>query len=410
MLLHGSAVSAYPDGATIPQIAQTTAFQYETAEDHERVFMGRKPGFAYTRVGNPTVAAFERRIAELEGGKRAYACSSGMSAVALALLNMLGSGDEIIAGAGLYGGTIDLLRDLGQFGIVTRFVKNMTADEIEPLMNDRTRVLFGEVIGNPSLAVMDIRQMAALAHSRGIPLVVDSTTATPYLVRPIELGADLVVHSSSKYINGGGNSVSGVIIDAESFAWDFDRFEALAPFKKYGHLAYGVRMATDLRENFGACLSPFNAFLNIIGMETLGLRMERICEGARLLAESLSRFPELQVRYPLLQGNPDRNLAKSQLRGRGGGIITFRAGSKQKAFEVMNRLRYAKRASNIGDIRTLVIHPASTLYIHSTEEERGRAGVFEDTVRVSVGIEDPGDLISDFTDAVKSCIGTNNHL
>ncbi len=164
MLLHGSAVSRYADGATIPPIAQTTAFQYETAEEHESVFCGRRPGFAYTRVGNPTVSAFERRIAEMEGGSRAYACSSGMSAVAMALLNMLSSGDEIIAGAGLYGGMIDLFRDLRQFGIVPRFVQNMTVEEIEPLLNDRTRVLFGEVIGNASLAVTDIRKIAGFAH------------------------------------------------------------------------------------------------------------------------------------------------------------------------------------------------------------------------------------------------------
>lgn len=404
MLLHGSAVSRYADGATIPPIAQTTAFQYETAEEHESVFCGRRPGFAYTRVGNPTVSAFERRIAEMEGGSRAYACSSGMSAVAMALLNMLSSGDEIIAGAGLYGGTIDLFRDLRQFGIVTRFVQNMTVEEIEPLLNDRTRVLFGEVIGNPSLAVTDIRKIAGFAHVNGIPLVLDSTTATPYLVKPIELGADLVIHSSSKYINGGGNAVSGVIVDAESFSWDFDRYKALAPFGKYGKMAYGVRMATDVRENLGCCLSPFHAFLNILGMETLGLRMEQICEGARSLAETLARIPELQVRYPTLPGNPYRELSEKQFRGRGGGIFTFRVGSKQKAFDVMNHLRYAARASNIGDLRTLVIHPASTLYIHSSEEERRRADVFDDTVRVSVGIEDPDDLIPDFTEAIRCCL------
>ena len=178
----------------------------------------------------------------------------------------------------------------------------------------------------------------------------------------------------------------------------------VAPFGKYGKMAYGVRMATDVRENLGCCLSPFHAFLNILGMETLGLRMERICEGARSLAETLARIPELQVRYPTLPGNPYRELSEKQFRGRGGGIFTFRAGSKQKAFDVMNHLRYAARASNIGDLRTLVIHPASTLYIHSSEEERRRAGVFDDTVRVSVGIEDPDDLIPDFTEAIRCCL------
>ena len=230
-LLHGNAVKRYADGATVPPISQVSAFSYETAEELEKVFNNRAPGFAYTRIGNPTAAAFEQRICELEGGKGAVACSSGMSAVTSALLNIVGSGDEIIAGSGLFGGTIDLFGDLQELGITTKFVKHVTVEEIEPLVTERTKAVFGEVIGNPGLDVIDIRAVADFVHSKGIPLIVDSTTATPYLIRAMEYGADIVVHSSSKYINGGGNSISGVIIDGGEFRWDYDRYPGLKNIK-----------------------------------------------------------------------------------------------------------------------------------------------------------------------------------
>ncbi len=401
-LLHGKAVREYPYHATIPPISQVTAFRFHSAEEQEKVFMHKASGYAYSRVGNPTVAAFEQRMNELEGGNAAIACSSGMSAVALAMLNMLASGDEVIAGSGLYGGTIDLFRDLRKFGIKVKFVKHMTISEIEPLISDRTRLLYAEVIGNPGLDVLDIRAVSDLAHSRGIPLMVDATTATPYLVRPLDWGADIVVHSGSKYINGGGNSISGVIVDGAVFPWDFGKYPALSDFSRYGPLAYTIRLRTDIWENMGCCLSPFHAFMNICGLETLGLRMERICSNARKLAEALSEIPGIQVNYPLLQDNPYRELAIKQFEGKGGGILTFRVGSKEKAFQVMNHLKYVTIASNLGDVRTLAIHPASTLYINSDEESREAAGVYEDTIRISTGIEDPEDLIEDLTEAIEA--------
>lgn len=402
-LLHGKAVKPYADDATIPQISQVSAFQYETAEEQERVFQHKAVGFAYTRVGNPTVAAFEQRINELEGGNAAIACSSGMSAITLGLLNMLCAGDEIIASSSLYGGTLDLFEDLIKFGITTRFVEHMTIEEIEPLINEKTKLIFSEVIGNPGLAVLDIRTIADYAHSKGIPLMVDSTTATPYLVNPIRLGANFVVHSSSKYINGGGNSISGVLIDAAKFKWDFEKFRALDGYKKYGPLAYTIRLRTDIWENMGSCLSPFNAFMNIVGMETLGIRMERICSNADTIAHALNEIDGLAVNYPSLDNNPYRELAEQQFDGKGfGGILTFRAGSKEKAFKVLNALKFVTRASNIGDIRTLVIHPASTLFIRSNEQAKKAAGVYEDTIRISAGIEDAGDLIDDLKQAIRA--------
>ena len=401
-LLHGKAVKRYAEGATVPPIAQVTAFSFPTAEEQANVFQHKAAGFAYSRVGNPTVAAFEQRLNELEGGNACIACSSGMSAITLALLNMLCAGDEIIAGCGLYGGSIDLFEDLTKFGIKTRFVRHMTVEEIEPLVNERTRVIFGELIGNPGLEIMDVPKVAEYAHHIGVPLIVDSTTATPYIAKPLELGADIVVHSASKYINGGGNSVSGAIIDGAKFKWDFDKFEALSGYRKFGILAYTIRLRTDIWENMGSCLSPMNAYLNIIGLETLGLRMERICQNAETLARALDEIPGISVNYPTLPGNPYRELAERELQGLGGGILTFRAGSKEKAYRVLDSLQYVTRATSIGDFRSLAIHPASTLYIRSTPEMREAAGVFDDTIRVSVGIEDVEDLIDDFRQALKA--------
>ena len=401
-LLHGNAVKNYADGATVPPISQTSAFSYETAEKLEKVFNNKAPGYAYTRIGNPTVDAFERRVCELEGGKGAVACASGMSAVTLSLLNILSAGDEIIAGSGLFGGTIDLFSDLKQFGITTRFVSKVTVEEIEPLINEHTKAVFGEVISNPSLDVIDIRSVADFVHSKGIPLILDSTTATPYTVRPFEHGADIVVHSSSKYINGGGNSISGIIVDSGNFSWDTSRYQGFEKYKVYGSFAYLAKLRNGIWRNMGGCLAPMNAFLNLVGLETLGLRMERICSNSYELAQALGRLDGVSVHYPGLPDSPYKELVDRQLNGLGGGIITIQVGSKERAYQLLNSLKYALNATNIGDLRTLVIHPASTIYTHSTKEQKEAAGVQEDTIRISVGIEDVQDLIDDFTQAVES--------
>lgn len=401
-LLHGKTVKRYADGATVPPISQSSAFSYETAEELEKVFAGRAPGFAYTRIGNPTVDAFEKRICELEGGKGAVACASGMSAVTMALLNILREGDEVIAGSGLFGGTIDLFDDLRAFGITTKFVRHITAEAVAPLVTDRTKAIFGEVIGNPALDIIDLKAVSAFAHENGIPLIVDSTTATPYLLRAIDFGADIVVHSSSKYINGGGNSISGIIIDSGNFRFDPARYEGFEKYRMFGSFAYIAKLRNGIWRNMGGCLAPMNAYLNVIGMETLGLRMERICHNAGELAKAVNALDGVSANYPALPGNPYEDLAKSQLRGKGGGILTIAAGSKERAYRLMDGLHYALNATNIGDMRTLVIHPASTIYIHSTAQQKADAGVTDDMIRVSVGIEDTDDLIEDFTDAIKN--------
>ena len=384
-LLHGKSVDNYANGSTVPPISLANAFAYESSEQLEKVFQNRAPGFAYTRIANPTVDAFERRVNELEGGIGGVACSSGMSAVTLSLLN-----------------TLDLLHDLEAFGIKIYFVPRVEKELIEPLLTERTKAVFGEIIGNPALNVMDVRETADFLHGKGVPLIVDSTTATPYLLNPIQYGADVVVHSTSKYINGSGDAISGIIIDSGNFSWNPERYPGMKEYKKYGKFAYLVKLRNGIWRNMGGCLAPMNAYLNIIGMETLGLRMERVCENAFRLAQALEKLEGVSVNYPLLKSSPYHELAQKQLHGKGGAILTIRTGSKERAYQLINHLKYVKIATNIGDVRTLVIHPASTIYIHSTPEAMAEAGVYDDTIRISVGIEDAKDLIQDFTEAVES--------
>lgn len=399
-ILHCKAGFSYAQREILPPISQVNAFKYESMEDLEKVFLHKSMGYAYTRIGNPTLTAFEQKVNELEGGIDAVCCSSGMSAITVSLLAVCNSGDEIIAGSGLYGGTISLFHDLEKLGIHTVFTEDMTAENIKTLISGRTRVIFSELISNPALNVLDVPEVAKTAHESGIPLFVDSTTATPFIARPLELGADVAIHSASKYINGGGNSIGGIIVDGGNFSWDFEKNSALSEFRKYGKRAFSVRLRTDIWENFGGCMAPINAFLNYIGIETLGLRMKRICENADALAHALDKLPNIEVNYLLLPQHPFHEYVNKILGGYGGGILTFRAGSKERAFKIINSLKYAMIASNIGDLRTLVIHPASTLYVHTSREEMNAAGVYEDTIRVSVGIEDASDLIEDFVTAV----------
>lgn len=399
-LLHG-VEDKNPFGATVVPIYQTSAFRHESAEELENIFTNKAMGFSYTRIGNPTVEAFEKRITKLEGGIGSIACASGMAALTNALMNILQTGDEIIAAAGLYGGTVELLEDLEAFGIHTRYVSQNSPEEYEKLITDKTRVIFAETIGNPKLDVTDIRAVADMAHRHNLPFVIDNTVATPYLVRPIELGADIVVHSSSKYINGNSDAISGVLTYGGKFKWDEERYPGMKPYKKFGPMGYLAKLRNGLFRNFGACLSPQNAFLNNLGLETLGLRMERQCNNALELARFLDGLDGISVNYPGLPQSPYHELAKKQLNGWFGGVVTIRTGSKEKAFEVINRLKIPFILSNIGDTKTLVIHPASTIAVHLSEEEQLQSGVYEDLIRISVGIEDIEDLKRDFKNAIE---------
>lgn len=399
-LLHSNFDGDSLTGATVTPIYQVSAFSHESPEKLEKIFNNKAPGYAYTRISNPTVDLFEKRIASLENGIGAVACSSGMAAVTMSLLNILQAGDEIIAGAGLFGGTIDLFKDLQPFGITTHFVNHVCTEEIESLITENTKAVFAELVGNPALDIVDIESVADLVHKHNIPLIIDSTTATPCLIHPIDYGADIVVHSSSKYINGGGNAISGIIVDSGNFKWDSVRYEFVNEYKKFGKFAYLAKLRNGIWRNMGCCLAPMNAFLNTVGLETMGLRMERLCDNALHLAEFLDTFDGIDVNYPALAKSPYYPLTQKLFGGKGGAILTIRAGSKERAFRLMNNLKYPLIATNIGDVRTLVIHPASTIYAHSNENQKINAGVYDDTIRISIGIEDIDDLKEDFKQAI----------
>jgi len=310
-------------------------------------------------------------------------------------------GDEVIASAGLFGGTIDLFHDLEAFGITTRFVTEVTAESVREQLNERTKAVFTELIGNPKLNVVDLKAVADAAHEGGVPFIVDSTTATPYLVHPFDFGADIVVHSSSKYINGSGSAISGLIVDSGNFPWDYARYKGLEEYRRFGKFAYIAKLRNGIWRNVGCCVAPQTSFLSSLGLETLGLRMDRLCSNALQLSEFLQGFDDVSVNYPALKSSPYYDLVQKQLGGRGGAILTIDAGTKERAFKLINGLKYATIATNIGDIRTLVIHPESTIFTHSSKEQKEHAGIFEGTIRVSIGIENIEDLKEDFEQAIK---------
>jgi O-acetylhomoserine (thiol)-lyase len=303
-LLHGNFNSDNKTGATLSPIYQSRAFMHETAEKLEDVFSHHAPGFSYTRINNPTIESFEKRMTLLECGIGAIACASGMAAISNALLNILKSGDEIISSSAIFGGTIALFKDFESFGITTKYAKGDSPNDFEALINENTKVIFIETIGNPKLNVIHIKAIAHISHSHNVPLVVDNTVATPFLIKPVEFGADIVIHSSSKYINGSGNSISGIIIDSGNFKWDFERYPNLAPSKKFGNFAYLSKLIGGLFRNLGSCLSPFNAFLNSLGLETLGIRMKHLCTNALSLAEYLESNSKIKnTNYPGLKSS-----------------------------------------------------------------------------------------------------------
>lgn len=400
-LLHGNFKCDENTGATLTPIYQASAFGQKTAEQIEKIFHNKAPGFAYTRISNPTVTLFENRITYLEGGIGSVATSSGMAAITAAFLNILKSGDEIVSKNSIFGGTLDLFKDLESFGITTHLVEDITKEELDSVVNENTKVVFAETIGNPKLDVTDIKEAADLIHSYNLPFVLDNTTATTYLVKGIEYGADIIINSSSKYINGSSNSISGIITDSGNFKWTEEKYPTMREYIKFGKFAFTAKLRNDTFRNIGCCLSPMNAYYNSLGLETLSLRMERHCYNALKLAESLEGLNGVRiVNYPLLKSSPYYETAKNQFNNNGGGIFTICLYTKERAFAFINQLKYAINITNIGDTKTLVIHPASTIYAHSSSEEQEKAGVYEDLIRVSVGIESVEDLIEDFIKAL----------
>ncbi len=399
-LLHDGVDKKEKFGSTLSPIYQTSAFYQQSAEDLAGIFSNKTPGYCYTRVANPTVATFENRINRLEGGIGTVATASGMAAIFNALTNILQTGDEIVSSASLYGGTIDLFRDLEAFGIKTNYVENNNWDQIESAINENTKLIFAETIGNPCLDVTDIDRLSGIAHSHGLPLIIDNTVATPYLIKVLAHGADIVINSTSKYINGSSNAIGGALTDSGKFKWTAERYPVLKDYIKFGPFAYLARLRAGLQRNAGACMAPQTAYLNQIGLETLGLRMERQCFNAASLAQYLEdEYPDVKVNYPGLKSSRWHDIAQKTLKNGYGAIVTIRVGSREKAFELLNDLELVYRLSNIGDTKTLVLHPASTISLHSTDKQKEDAGVFEDLIRISVGIEDIEDLKEDFDKA-----------
>jgi len=382
-------------------VYQSSAFGQETAEQIEKIFHNKAAGFAYTRISNPTTASFENRITYLEGGIASVAVSSGMAAISATFLNILSSGDEIISKNSIFGGTLDLFKDFENLGIKIHLIDEITEDEMKKYVNENTKAVFAETIGNPKLDVTDVKNASEIVHSFGLPFILDNTTATTYLVKGIDLGADIIINSASKYINGNSNSISGVITDSGNFKWTVEKYPIMKDYVKFGKFAFSAKLKNDTFRNLGCCVSPMNSYYNSLGLETLSLRMERHCSNALALAESLEGLDGVrEVVYPMLKSSPYYDIANSQFNGKGGGILTLRLFTKERAFAFINQLKYAINITNIGDTKTLVIHPSSTIYAHSNEEEQAKAGVYDDLIRVSVGIEDIEDLKQDFKDAL----------
>ena len=400
-LLHGNFKGDTGTGATLVPVYQSSAFGQETAEQIEKIFHNKAAGFAYTRISNPTTASFENRITYLEAGIASVAVSSGMAAISATFLNILSSGDEIISKNSIFGGTLDLFKDFENLGIKIHLIDEITEDEMKKYVNENTKAVFAETIGNPKLDVTDVKNASEIVHSFGLPFILDNTTATTYLVKGIDLGADIIINSASKYINGNSNSISGVITDSGNFKWTVEKYPIMKDYVKFGKFAFSAKLKNDTFRNLGCCVSPMNSYYNSLGLETLSLRMERHCSNALALAESLEGLDGVrEVVYPMLKSSPYYDIANSQFNGKGGGILTLRLFTKERAFAFINQLKYAINITNIGDTKTLVIHPSSTIYAHSNEEEQAKAGVYDDLIRVSVGIEDIEDLKQDFKDAL----------
>lgn len=400
-LLHGNFKGDAGTGATLVPVYQSSAFGQETAEQIEKIFHNKAAGFAYTRISNPTTASFENRITYLEGGIASVAVSSGMAAISATFLNILSSGDEIISKNSIFGGTLDLFKDFENLGIKIHLIDEITEDEMKKYVNENTKAVFAETIGNPKLDVTDVKNASEIVHSFGLPFILDNTTATTYLVKGIDLGADIIINSASKYINGNSNSISGVITDSGNFKWTVEKYPIMKDYVKFGKFAFSAKLKNDTFRNLGCCVSPMNSYYNSLGLETLSLRMERHCSNALALAESLEGLDGVrEVVYPMLKSSPYYDIANSQFNGKGCGILTLRLFTKERAFAFINQLKYAINITNIGDTKTLVIHPSSTIYAHSNEEEQVKAGVYDDLIRVSVGIEDIEDLKQDFKDAL----------
>lgn len=417
--IHAGAVPDAVTGARATPIHPSTSYVFDSAEHAASLFNLQTFGHVYSRIGNPTVAVLEERIASLEGGRAALACASGMAAQMTALLAILKAGDHIVAASTLYGGSVGQLGvGFERLGIETTFVDPSDPDHFAAALRPNTRAVYGETIGNPLVNVLDITAIADVAHAHGVPLVIDNTVASPYLCNPLALGADIVVHSATKYIGGHGAAMGGVLVEGGRFPWDNGKFPDMVEpsrayhgvkfYETFGDFGYTMKARMEVNRTFGAVLAPQSAWQLLQGCETLHLRMREHCRNARRVADFLRQHPRVAwVNYPGLPDSPYYALAQKQFRAVDGapgasGILTFGVKGGAAAGErFIDACEFLSHLANIGDAKTLVIHPASTTHRQLDDAQLARAGVSADMVRLSVGIEDVDDILWDIDQALE---------
>jgi O-acetylhomoserine (thiol)-lyase len=413
--LHGGQKPDPVTGARAVPIYQTTSYVFKDSAHAANLFGLKEFGNIYTRIMNPTTDVLEQRVAALEGGVGALATASGQAAQALAILNIASAGDKIVSSASLYGGTYNQFHyTFPKMGIETAFVDPRNPENFKRAITAKTKLVYAETLGNPKNDVLDFEAVAKIAHDAGVPLIVDSTVTTPYLIRPFEWGADIVVHSLTKFLGGHGNSIGGIIVDSGKFNWANGKFPDLVEpdpsyhhlkfVEAFGNLAYILKVRVQLLRDLGPALSPFNAFLILQGIETLSLRVQRHCDSALKVAQFLSTHPAVTwVNYPGLRNHPTHALAKKYLQHGFGAILGFgiKGGLKAGA-KFIDSLTLLSHLANVGDAKSLVIHPASTTHQQLTAEEQAATGVTEDFVRLSIGLESIEDIIGDIDQALQA--------
>ena len=397
-------------------IYQTTSYMFDDVDHAAALFNLEQGGHIYSRISNPTVAVLEERVAALEGGTAALATASGMSAIFITLMTLCSTGDHVVASSQLYGGTYNLLRlTLPKFGIKTTFVKPRDTDGFKKAIQKNTKCIFGELVGNPGNELMNMPEVSKIAHDEGIPLVIDSTYQTPYLCRPLELGADIVVHSLTKWMAGHGSSMAGILVEGGNFDWmqndkfptmtkPYEGYHGLSFAEEFGPTAFTMKARAEGMRDFGPCLSPQNAWNVLQGIETLSVRMKKHCSNALKMVEYLSNHESVAwVSHASLKDNPDYELAKKLLPKGTGSMIAFGIkGGKEAGAAFIDNVKLASHLANVGDTRTLVIHPASATHSQMDEATLKLANMSHDMIRLSVGIEDIEDIINDFEDGFRA--------
>ncbi|MFZ5807080.1 MAG: O-acetylhomoserine aminocarboxypropyltransferase/cysteine synthase family protein [Verrucomicrobiota bacterium] len=414
-----------PDSATLSRavpVYRTSSYVFKNTEHAANLFALKELGNIYTRLMNPTQDVLEKRVAALEGGAAALALASGTSAIFYTVINLCQAGDEIVSANNLYGGTFTQFNDiLPQFGIRTHFVNPNDSENFAKAITPKTKLLYCETIGNPGLDVADVQKIADIAHAHGLPLVIDSTFATPYLQRPMEFGADIVVHSLTKWIGGHGTALGGIVVDSGKFNWRTEKFPLMNQADPSYHnirwahdlgelssLAFILRMRLVPLRNLGACISPDNAWMFLQGIETLPLRMERHCQNALAAAKFLKKHSQVQwVRHPALEGDPAFALNQKYLQSKGCGMVVFGVKSGKKAgSKFIDHLNLFSHLANVGDAKSLAIHPATTTHAQLSDAQQTAVGVMPEMIRLSIGLEHIDDLLEDLDQALKKSQGT----